>query len=308
MNCFDLHGDIGYDVLFHHKKGMERVFETRHLHKFQVGHIQVMCMACFFSGDETWEEMQEMILTLKADLASCKQVKMITTFPKELDDDVIYALISVEGMCGIKEDIEAKINWLYQQGVRLASLTWNDENALATGVRGNQARGLTELGKQALAEMEKIGIILDVSHLNETSFWDVVAYAKKPFIASHSNAFAICEHPRNLTDEQLKAIASANGLIGMNTANQFIHKIRDQQDCAHLVKHMHYIAKEIGIDHIALGLDCMDFFEDENEMPIDFASCMDMPVLLNEMKKVFSPQEIKAICMENAKRFFQAML
>lgn len=305
IGYFDLHGDIGYDVLLHKRRGESDVFANRHLKKFQRGNIQIMCMACFFDGHETWEEMQEMVLALKADLAACKEVETVCELPDVLQEGKIYAIISVEGMCGIKEDVEAKITWLYEQGVRLASLAWNDENALASGVGGSEERGLSELGRCAIAKMEELGMILDVSHLNERSFWDVVACARKPFIASHSNAYALCAHRRNLKDEQLKAIAKAGGIIGINSANQFIDEKRSKQDCAHLVKHMKYIADLIGIEHVALGLDCMDFFEDDNEMPLDFLSCEDTGRLLEEMKKVFTLTEIKQIAGENAKALFR---
>ena len=176
---------------------------------------------------------------------------------------------------------------------------------MAGGVGGSEERGLSELGRCAIAKMEELGMILDVSHLNERSFWDVVACARKPFIASHSNAYALCAHRRNLKDEQLKAIAKAGGIIGINSANQFIDEKRSKQDCAHLVKHMKYIADLSGIEHVALGLDCMDFFEDDNEMPLDFLSCEDTGRLLEEMKKVFTLTEIKQIAGENAKALFR---
>lgn len=303
ITCFDLHGDIGYDVYTHVQKGEKDIFKKRHLKKFQTGGIQVMCMASFFHGYETWEDMQEMILSLKNDLSNCKEVKLVTTLPEKFDLDTVYAILSVEGMCGITSDVETKIKWLYEQGVRLASLTWNDENALATGVKGNPDRGLTDLGRKALSTMEELGMILDISHLNEKSFWDVVRCARKAFIASHSNVYELCCHKRNLNDDQLKAIAKAGGLIGMNTAHDFIDQDRRNQDCKHLVNHMKYISELIGIKHLALGLDCMDYFDDYL-MPLDFSSCEDLPNLLKEMKQVFKDDEIKLITMDNAKQFF----
>src|SRR5699024_939095 len=126
-------------------------------------------------------------------------------FYSAIEKDKLAVLLGLEGLSGIGEDVDL-IYSLYHLGFRLMSLTWNEQNHLATGAGGDINRGLTDLGKKAIKIINELGIILDVSHANDKSFWDIANTASKPFIASHSNSRAICNVPRNLTDEQIKFI------------------------------------------------------------------------------------------------------
>ena len=107
---------------------------------------------------------------------------------------------------------------MYAQGVRLASLCWNDENDLATGVKGNLEHGLHPLGREVVEEMISLNMIIDVSHTNEKTFWDIMSYKDAHVIATHSNIRDLCNHPRNLWKQQAEAILDRGGLIGMNSA------------------------------------------------------------------------------------------
>lgn len=108
-------------------------------------------------------------------------------------------------------------------------LTWDEENALATGVQGDADRGLTETGRRAVRRIQEKGMVMDVSHLNEKSFWGVMDVTAGPVIASHSNAKALCDVPGNLTDEQLRAIRDTGGVVGLNAYCRFVDANPDRQ-------------------------------------------------------------------------------
>lgn len=128
----------------------------------------------------------------------------------------LACLLAIEG----GEALEGKLSSLrifHRLGVRLITLTWNYRNDLASGqLEGEAGGGLSRFGRAVVEEMNRLGMLVDVSHLNEPGFWDVLSCSKDPVIASHSNAQALCPHPRNLSDEQIRALADRGGVIGVN--------------------------------------------------------------------------------------------
>lgn len=131
------------------------------------------------------------------------------------------AIISVEGGSALAGQIE-RVQALYDDGVRLITLTWNDTNELADGIRAVQGRGLSEFGRAAVAEMNRLHMAVDVSHLSDAGFYDVAEVSDAPFVASHSNARRLCKNLRNLTDEMIDIIAKRGGLIGLNFFREFL--------------------------------------------------------------------------------------
>lgn len=130
------------------------------------------------------------------------------------DFDSCTALLTVENGGVLGEDLSF-LNFLAARGVRVVGLTWNGDNPWGSGCNGS-ADGLTALGQQALHRIEELGLTVDVSHLNGAGFRQVVRQARRPFMASHSNAAAIHPHPRNLTDEEFCAVRDAGGVVGLN--------------------------------------------------------------------------------------------
>lgn len=303
MKIFDLHADIGYDVMQKKKLG-NKIVEMYHVPKFNKGEVTYVGMASYFEGEESWDDMKEMVISLKEDLTLCKSVDIVESLNDLKENDHIKAFLTIEGMCGIKDNPEEKINWLYQQGMRIGSLCWNEENELAAGAKANMEVGLKPLGKRVIEEMIRLGMLIDVSHANEKTFYDIIEYKKAFVIATHSNARALCDHPRNLTDEQIIAIAKRNGLIGINSAPVFVHPDKNKQDIPHLVKHMQYIKELVGIKYIALGMDFMDYFKGyETFHTKGLEDCTKMQKLIYEMEKQgFTEDEIKAIAYKNALR------
>ena len=165
----------------------------------------------------------------------------------------VHAILSIEG-AEVLEGSLAALRMYYRMGVRLITLTWNYANELADGICESRGGGLTEFGRQAVALMEELGILIDVSHLSEKGFWDVVECTKYPFVASHSCVKNICGHIRNLTDEQISEIIRRNGVIGINFYPQFLD---NNGECGidKLCEHIEYILSMNGENTAALGSD-----------------------------------------------------
>lgn len=310
MKLFDLHADTGYAVMKLRKQHKQDIITNYQLDKRRQGAFSWVCMASYFEGRESWADMQEMILALQEEIALCKQVQLVQRKQDLKQEDALYAICSVEGMCGIRDEVEEKIDWLHEHHIKVASLAWNDENALATGVRGNEKRGLTEPGRRVIARMDAHRMIVDVSHANEQTFWDILKVSRGAVIATHSNARALCDHPRNLNDEQLRAIADKDGLIGVVCAGAFVDKQRQNQTAAKLVAHMRYLISLVGIEHIALGCDFMDDYDNaQDTMLTDVNSPRDAQRIIAEMvRQGFSEREIRKIAYENAFAFFTKWL
>lgn len=313
MQLFDLHADIGYDVYVQHRKGVNEVIDTHHAPKMKEGGISVVCMASFFDGKQDWNTMQDMIQETREELNQSKCFNHILTkedMPDALDAS-LHAIMSVEGMCGIRDDVEAKVQWMYEQGVRLASLVWNEENALAAGAPQNPDHGLSELGIRVVKEMDRLNMVIDVSHANEKTFWDIMKHTKGKVIATHSDVRSLSDHARNLNDEQIQAICERGGLIGMNAVYMFVSK--DHQRCGvdALADHAAYIKAKYGAAYLACGFDFMDFYEDSIEdemvdgMP-DARFAQAFPKAL--AKRGFTEEEIRMVCFDNARNLFLTTL
>ncbi|MEG0265467.1 MAG: membrane dipeptidase [Erysipelotrichaceae bacterium] len=307
MKYFDLHADIGHDVYEKDKLGIHHVIKDIHLPKFTKGHVTGINMVSFFEGSETWADVTKRIELLEADLATCSQFKIIDT-SNDLNTlgDKIAVIFSIEGMCAIDENFKSQIDYLYDHHIRIASLTWNDTNRLATGCEGEVNRGLSELGIKVVHYLEEKNILIDVSHANETTFWDIMKHSKKTILATHSNASSLCLHPRNISDEQIKAIANRDGIIGLNGCEFFVSSNPACGDIEHFVEHAKYMKDLVGIEHIALGLDFMDIFStcdpcmcvglsDTTQLPNLDAICIQAGFSEDERNKLYSENVINLL-------------
>lgn len=167
----------------------------------------------------------------------------------------ICGILGVEGG-EVLDGNFSNVENLYDLGVRIFTLTWNSSNELGHGAMSYSSDGLTDFGKKAVCKMNELGMIIDVSHLNESGFWDVYkinSNINKPFIASHSNSYEICNSPRNLTDNQIRAIADVNGVVGINLYSNFISS--HNPDIKNLFKHIEHIINLVGENHLGFGCD-----------------------------------------------------
>ena len=161
-------------------------------------------------------------------------------------DNKIAALIGLEGGHQIEDNLN-NLDSLYNRGVRYMTLTWNNSTQWATSasdetnkdgdLNSEGKKGLTKFGKQIVNKMNELGIMIDISHVGEQTFWDVIANTKKPIIASHSSVYNICPHPRNLKDDQIKAIAKNGGVIQINFNSGFLDSTVEKKETEFLEKH-----------------------------------------------------------------------
>ena len=153
-----------------------------------------------------------------------------------------------------------KLQRFYEKGIRLITLTWNYENLLGAPNSFDPVlmqKGLTPYGKEVVCRMEELGMLVDVSHLSDGGFWDVVKYSNKPFVASHSNARELSPHPRNLTDDMIRALADKGGVTGLNFCAGFLDRdiYSENSTVEAMVRHVEYIINAGGEDCMALGSD-----------------------------------------------------
>lgn len=215
----------------------------------------------------------------------------------------LYSILSIEGGEALEGNISA-LKMYYKMGVRLITLTWNHANELADGICESRGGGLTEFGREAVSMMERMGIMIDVSHLSENGFWDVVECTKRPFVASHSCVKSICLHPRNLTDEQISAIIKRRGCIGINFYPEFLSNTK-KCTADDICRHIEYILKLDGEDSVGLGSD----FDGVSCLPGDVAGVSDIKNLISVMRsRKFSDNIIDKILFGNFYRVFYECL
>ena len=213
------------------------------------------------------------------------------------------ALLAIEG----GEALAGKLSVLrlfYRLGVRSLGLTWNGRNELADGVgEGRTGGGLTEFGVAAVKEMNRLGMLVDVSHLAEPGFWDVIKISRRPVIATHANSRSQCDHPRNLTDGQIKSLAATGGVIGLCFCPDFICPANPCLE--RLLDHMEHMASVAGVGCIGLG---SDFDGIEKVAPgLEDVTCM--PHLAEGLsKRGFKDSEIEMIMGGNWFRVIREVL
>lgn len=209
-----------------------------------------------------------------------------------LKDGQVGAMLTLEGCDAIGTDL-VKLRTLFRLGVRSVGLTWNHANATADGALEPRGAGLTSFGKRVVKENNKNHIWTDVSHLCEASFWDVMNLADYP-IASHSNAKAVCHHPRNLTDEQIKALIQKDGMIGITFVPDFL-AANHEATSKDVLHHIDHICALGGEKHIGFGSD----FDGIDSTPTDIRSYYDYSNVVNECLKHYSEETVKGFMFDN---------
>jgi membrane dipeptidase len=197
-----------------------------------------------------------------------------------LESGKIAALLSIEGGECLNGEL-AILRQLYRLGVRSMLLTWNNRNLLADGAEEAYGSGLSAFGRKVVEEMERLGMIVDVSHLCEASFNDVLEIAKKPVIASHSNSKALCNHVRNLSDRQLAEIKANGGVIGINFCPCFLNN-KDNASLDDIINHIEHICSVTGEDHIGIGSD----FDGIDQTPLSMEGTQCIPAIFERLAQL----------------------
>lgn len=242
---------------------------------------------------------------LEANQEDIRQARSLAEIEENRRAGRLSAVLTIEDAVSLDGKLE-RLDQYAGMGVKMVSLLWNNENSLGYPTSPDAARhalGLKPFGLEAVERMEELGIAVDVSHLSEGGFWDVVRVGKKPFAASHSCARALQDHPRNLTDRQLRAIADRGGVVGVNFCAEFLHsKSGDGKDLTtaeDIARHLLHMKNVAGVDILALG---SDFDGIDNRLAFrDFGG---MEALARALGQWFSEEELEAICWKNAWRLF----
>lgn len=219
----------------------------------------------------------------------------------------ICGLIGIEGGTAIEKNLD-NINTFFEMGVRYIGLTWNNSNSISTSakdaVEKGKTGGLTDFGIQVIKRMNETGMLIDVSHLSEAGFWGVIENTTSPIIASHSNCYSINPHFRNLTDEQIKAIAKNGGYIGINFYDEFLDKDGKQNGTTieKVIEHIDYIKNLVGVDCIGLGSD----FDGGIRAPSGLNDATYYPEITRLLvEKGYTEEEIRKILGLNFLRVFK---
>jgi membrane dipeptidase len=228
-NVADLHCDVLCKMLEHADLQMDepeggRLDVTRR--RLRQGDVSLQVFAMYLPSAVPRDpqrvfEMAELFYSRVLSQPEMKPIRTAEHIAEAQREGKIGALLSLEGADGLQGNFWA-LRLLHRLGLRLIGPTWNDANWAADGAMEPRAAGLTKAGKKLVAECERLGILLDVSHLSERAFWDLAESATKPFFASHSNVFALREHPRNLKDDQIRAILAVDGLVGLSFVPWFL--------------------------------------------------------------------------------------
>jgi len=235
-------------------------------------------------------------------------IKKYDDVEKAASSNKLGVIFHIEGVGGLDSEFHL-LHLLYRLGLRSFGITWSDENLFGTGSSFDpntpeDTRGLTAEGRELVKEANKLGIIVDVSHLSDKSFWEVLEVTEKPVIASHSSCRALSPHVRNLTDEMIKAIAEIKGMVGINFGNMFLRK-----DClrnadtpyTRIIDHIDHIVQLVGPEYVGFGSDF-----DGTQVPDSLKDVAGFNLLIQELeKRGYSKVDINKICHGNFLRIFK---
>lgn len=314
----DLHCDTLMFCALHEDYSLRDARCAVSIDKLQKGGVMAQCFAIFvLSGKEAelegwkgspYEYYLCALAAYKRELENNASVLRPALSAADLlknrDEGFISSILTVEDAVALEGKIE-RLEELHRDGVRMMSLCWNFENELCYPNSRDErimARGLKDFGIECVSGMNELGIAIDVSHLSEGGFWDVVRHSKKPFAASHSCAAAVRKHPRNLSDGQLRALSDSGGIVGVNFFPAFLHEKSDGS-LEHIVRHILHIYRCAGLDVLALGSDFDGF-----EAPCHICSSDKLPLLRRELEKHFTQDMLDKICHGNAIRFFRDVI
>ena len=287
------------------------------LNKLKQGGALAQCFAMYIAkkfetepsltGDPMMDRYEVILDSFRREMAQNSDiVKHALTVQDIVDNDkngLISAILTMEEGAIVGNDL-SRLDRFYADGVRIFGFTWNYENTLGYPNSLDcevMSKGLKPLGIEAVEKLNKLGIAIDVSHLNDGGFYDVAKYSKKPFFATHSNARSLCARTRNLTDDQLHLLGETGSVTGLNFCDVFMRlKSPDEPrilPIEDIVWHARYIADKAGIDALAFG---SDFDGIDNDL--EFRDASGMQLVIDALSRHFTSDQLEKICYKNALR------
>ena len=314
LDIIDLHCDTMMACYFR-KKPLKDFEGHINIEKLKEGGCMAQALALFLptdghktrDGRDPWDLYKDMLScwneNVDANSDVMRRAYSADDIRQNAREGYMSALLTVEDGIGIDGKME-RLDEMYKDGVRMLTLTWNWENSIGFPNSADQElhkKGLKAFGIDAVRRMNEIGMIVDVSHLSEGGFWDVVKESSKPFAASHSCARALRDHQRNLTDEQLKALADKGGVVGINFCPDFLSEDKEHSYAKDVVRHMVHFRDVAGVDSMAWGSD----FDGIGGV-LDFKDYTGIALIIDLLSKEFSDDEIDKINHGNFLRVFGA--
>lgn len=330
MKVVDMHCDTISAILYEQRKGKNAELRSNDLNidieKMKKGDYLLQNFAMFVNLQNVKNPLEECLSLidcfyeeLEKNKDSLSLVLNYDDITKNSNDGKMSALLTIEEG-GTSCSSLANLRIFHRLGVRMITLTWNYFNGIGypnvnllngnkPNIRvPNEKDGLTPFGIEFIREMERLNMIIDVSHLSDAGFYDVLKYTKKPFVASHSNARGVTKHNRNMSDDMILKLADRGGVMGINFAGDFLEE-SDSEDrvrskISNMVKHIRYIVDLAGIECVGLGSDFDGIYQD---LELDNAS--KMPQLEKALKKDgFSEEDIEKIFYKNVLRVYKEVL
>ncbi len=245
-------------------------------------------------ADKFYEETKRSGITAIKDKKTLKDV---------VESSRLGAILAIEDGAALCGSIRV-LNMLYSLGFRLITLTWNGMNELGSGAVGGNGGGLSEFGREVIKKMNELGMVIDVSHISEKAFWDTLELSQKPVIASHSNAKAVCDHKRNLSDEQIKALINSGGAMGINLYTDFLNDTKNSK-IKDVLNHIEHVLSLGGENALGIGTD----FDGISAAAEGLENAEKLYKLFDEMKKIgYSDELIEKITYKNFTRIFMECL
>ena len=287
------------------------------LNKLRQGGALAQCFAMYIAkrfetepsqtGDPMMDRYETILSSFRREMAQNSDiVKQALTVQDILDNDkngLISAILTMEEGAIVGNDLR-RLDRFHADGVRIFGFTWNYENTLGypNSIDSEvMSKGLKPLGIEAVEKLNKLGIAIDVSHLNDGGFYDVARYSKKPFFATHSNARSLCDLTRNLPDDQLRILGETGSVTGLNFCDVFMRKKSPDEarmlPIADIVWHARYIVDKAGEDALAFG---SDFEGIDNDL--EFKDASGMQLVVQALSRHFTSSQLEKICYKNALR------
>jgi membrane dipeptidase len=319
---FDAHCDLLYQLW---KSKRHDLFYKEHnrLHtsykRLLEGHVSIQTMAIFVPPDVpqpfrfyvalemidicyekllllTQDDEAEVVLLTTAEQLRNLHIEKMTH--EKVKPKKLYVVLSLEGVSPIQGEL-LYLRILQRLGIRSVGITWNHRNEAADGVLEKRGSGLSQFGLSLIKELNRCHMAVDVSHLNESGFWDVLSVAKQPVMASHSNAQALCPHPRNLNDHQLEAIFKQGGVVGINFVPFFVND-QEAPTIRHLLHHVEHMLELGGNEHVTFGSD----FDGTDTMIQGIEHAGHWPQLVELFQKHYAEKVVQGLFYENLRQYY----
>ncbi|MGG0237673.1 dipeptidase [Bacillus rhizoplanae] len=300
MKIFDAHCDVLWQLWM--GKGKKSFQNDSSLHitydQLKQNGGSVQCFAIYVPEEVPYGQRfavaLEMTNIFHEQILALPNIKWIRTKEdiQQLGKDEIGALLTLEGCDAIGNELE-KLKTLYNLGVRSVGLTWNYANLVADGALESRGGGLTLFGKKAVDELNRYKVWTDVSHLSEKGFWDVIELANH-LIASHSNSYELCQHPRNLTNEQIKALIRKDGMIGITFVPMFL--AANKSVCMDdILRHVEHVCMLGGEKNVGFGSD----FDGITETVVHIERYEHYEYVINELLKRYKEEQVHNFTYRN---------